>query len=380
MKVALVASSYLPCRGRLERRVDQLAHGLARRGAQVEILTQAPVLSSVRSGGRVTVRRFTTLVEPVRFAVSPKLRERIREDSRRFDVIDLHTREPQLIMALARLRLPGLVFTPAAPAEVFLAWPYTRASRLLVRAAKQIVCHSEVERDRFCQAVPGAAPRTRVVRNGVDDVALSSADPIPTEKTVVLAVDRLGRSTGVARAIAAMPSLDAAFDLVVVGDGPWRRRLTAYAADLHVSERVQFVGSVTDAVLYRWLRTAKVVVAMSGEGGSGSQVTEARAAGAAVVASDVAVHRDAAARPGGPVIFVSPQGSPLDVADAVDEAARLAVLPTAEVLLSPAPSWESVVDSTLKIYRSVLGDGSLPSRGEAESAWPGSRLTGGVNA
>jgi glycosyltransferase involved in cell wall biosynthesis len=380
MKVALVASSYLPHQGRLERRVDQLARGLAHRGAVVEILTQAPLVSSVRAGDRVTVRRFATTVGPVRAPVAPKLRERLRTGCQDFDVVDVHTREPGLALAVARLPLPRLVFTPGAPAAVFLSWPYTRTSRLLIRAAKQIVCRSEVERRLLCQAVPGAAPRTQVVPDGVDDVALQSAKAFATDRITVVAVDRLGRSTGVARAIAAMPSLDEAFHLVVVGDGPWRGRLSAYAADLHVSERVQFLGSVSDAVLYRWLRTAKVVVALAGEGGSGSQVTEARAAGAAVVASDLPVHRSAAERPGGPVIFVSPQGSPLDVADAIDEAARLAVLPTAEVLLSPAPSWESVIDSTWAIYRHVLGEDSSRHRGEADRTFAASRVTREVNA
>jgi glycosyltransferase involved in cell wall biosynthesis len=177
-----------------------------------------------------------------------------------------------------------------------------------------------------------------------------------------------------------MPSLAPAFRLVVVGDGSWRRRLAAYAADLHVSERVLFVGAVPDGVLYRWLRTANVVVALAGEGGSGSQVFEARAAGAAVVASDVPVHRHAAERPGGPVIFVPPQGSPLDVADAIDEAARLAVLPTAGALPSPAPSWESVIDSTWEIYRHLLGEDSRRHRGEADRDFAASRLTREVNA
>ena len=52
------------------------------------------------------------------------------------------------------------------------------------------------------------------------------------------------------------------FWLVVVGDGPARGRLAAYAADLRVSSRVRFVGAVPDPVLYRWLRTARVVVTL----------------------------------------------------------------------------------------------------------------------
>ena len=58
MRVAIVASSFLPEPGRLERRVDKLARGLASSGAEVEILTQGPVRSTLHLCERVTVRRF----------------------------------------------------------------------------------------------------------------------------------------------------------------------------------------------------------------------------------------------------------------------------------------------------------------------------------
>jgi hypothetical protein len=120
---------------------------------------------------------------------------------------------------------------------------------------------------------------------------------------------------------------------------------------------VRFVGAVSDDLLFRWLRTARVVVTLPGDRGSGSLVTEARAAGVALVASDLPVHRQAAERPGlGTVVFVAPRGSPLDVADAIEEAARLPSSSSTALLTSSAPSWESVVDSTWRLYRRLAGD------------------------
>ena len=85
-------------------------------------------------------------------------------------------------------------------------------------------------------------------------------------------------------------------------------------------------------------------------------MTEARVAGVAVVASDLPVHRQAADRPGlGPVVFVAPRGSPLDVADAIEEAARLPMSSSAALLPSSARSWESVIDSTWRLYRGLVG-------------------------
>jgi glycosyltransferase involved in cell wall biosynthesis len=166
-----------------------------------------------------------------------------------------------------------------------------------------------------------------------------------------------------------MPSLDPEFRLVVVGDGPARARLSAFAADLHISSRVRFVGAVSDELLFRWLRTARVVVSLPGDGGSGSLVAEARVAGVAVVASDLPVHRQAAGRPGlGPVVFVAPRGSPLDVADAIEEAARHPISSSAALLPSSATSWESVIDSTWRLYRRLVGESidSEPERTPSE--------------
>jgi glycosyltransferase involved in cell wall biosynthesis len=354
MRVALVASSFLPEPGRLERRVDRLARGLAQRGAEVEVLTQGPFRASVQHRDGVTTRTFPAVAGPLRFAVAPRLRERLRLTSHEFDVIDVHTRQAPLALAVASGRVRRLVLSPCGPAEAFLGWPHTRATRAMVAAAPRIVCRSEIERDLLGGSIPQTASRTVVVPDGIDREAIRSAEPFDIPGTVVLAVDRLDRGTGVGRAIAAMASLDPEFRLVVIGDGPVRDRLKAFAADLRVSSRVQFTGPVSDAVLHRWLRTARVVVSLPGERSSGTAVTEACAAGVSVVSSDLPIQRDAAERVGGGVIFVAPRSSPLDVADAIEEASRLSVIPNPDVLASSATCWDAAIDATWDLYEEML--------------------------
>ena len=369
MRAALVASSYLPERGRLERRVDELARGLAKRGVEVEILTQGPAQLVPERREGVIIRRFPTVAGPLRFPAAPRLLERLRVAFPPFDVVDVHTRQLSLATAVASTRVRRLVFTPSVPVDAFANWRHTGATRAIVGAAVEIVCASEFERDVVCRIVPEANRRTQVLPDGVDMAALGAATPFDIDDIVVLAADRLNHATGVGRAIAAMPSLDPEFRLVVVGDGPARARLSAFAADLRISSRVRFVGAVSDEVLFRWLRTARVVVTLPGDGGSGSLVAEARVAGVAVVASDLPIHRQAAGRPGlGPVVFVAPRGSPLDVADAIEEAARLPISSSAALLPSSATSWESVIDSTWRLYRRLVGEpvDSEPERTPSE--------------
>jgi glycosyltransferase involved in cell wall biosynthesis len=302
----------------------------------------------------VTTRTFTTVTGPLRFAVAPRLRERLRLTSQEFDVIDVHTRQASLALAVASARVRRLVLTPSASVQAFLAWPHTRAARAMLAATPRIVCASESERELWCGSFPQVASRTVVVPDGIDPNAIRSAVPFDVPRTVVLAVDRLDRSTGVGRAIAAVAGLDPEFRLVVVGDGPARDRLRAFADDLRVSSRIQFTGPVSDAMLHRWLRTARVVVSLPRERSSGMAVTEACAAGVSVVASDLPVQRQAAERVGGSVIFVAPRGSPLDVADAIDEASRLSVIPSPDLLASSTTSWDDTLDATWDLYESML--------------------------
>jgi glycosyltransferase involved in cell wall biosynthesis len=355
MRVAVVASSFLPEPGSLERRVYQLAWGLAARGADVEVMAQGAAGPPIDLCGRATVRRFPAAVGPLRLPVAPGLLDRLRLTAGAFDLIDVHSRHGSVALAVACARPRRLVFTPGASIDTSMGWPRAVAMRALVGRVDGIVCRSEFERDRIGEAIPAGLARAHVVVDGADLDALGEAEPYATTGAVVLAVDRLDRGTWVARAIASIPSLAPEFRLVVVGDGPARGRLAAYAADLRVSSRVQFAGAVPDAVLYRWLRTARVVVSVGRVRGSGSQVTEARAAGASVVASDLPINREAAERPGGGhVIFVSADASPLDVADAIDEAAGVSVLPSAPGAGLDS-SWESVIDSTWSLYQQLIG-------------------------
>lgn len=364
MKIALVASSSLPEPGRLERRVDRLARGLAQRGAQVEVLTQGPGRGSVVHQDGVTTRTFPSVAGPLRFAIAPRLRERLRLSAHEFDVIDVHTRQAPLALAVASGRLRRFVLTPCASAGALLAWPHTRATRAMLATTPQIVCRSAIERDLLCGSIPEVARRTAVVPDGIDSEAIRGAEPFATSGAVVLAVDRLDRSTGVGRAIAAMASLESDFRLVVVGAGPMRDRLEAFAEDLQVSSRVHFTGRIPEAELHRWLRTARVVVSLPAERSSGTAVTEACVAGVSVVASDLPSHRHAAERVGGGVIFVAPRGSPLDVADAIAEGSQLAVIPNSDLLSSPATSWDAAVDATLEVYEELLDTSPLSERGE----------------
>ena len=350
MNIALVASSYLPRPDGLERHVRQLAIALARRGAQVELLTQdaGRRLTRLFDLDGVTVRRFRLPLGVAHGAVAPGLWDTLRRGTNTFDLAHVHTPHPSFAAAVMRVGPPRKVFTPHAPVKVLVRWPYTRVTRVVVEHAVLTVCNSVAESELLAERIPSAANRIAALASGVDADAIAAARPFEHLGGVVLALGPLERHKRVDRAIGAMASLDDPVRLVVTGGGPTAPRLAAHADDLRVSSRVHFVGPMRDAELYRWLRTANVLVALADQGTSGIEVTEALSAGTPVVASDIPVHREAAARVGGGgAIFVTPEGSPLEVADAIALALRPLDLVPARVTL---PSWDEVAEEMLELY------------------------------
>jgi glycosyltransferase involved in cell wall biosynthesis len=348
MKVVLVSPHYSTRPGVLERHVQKLAHGLARDGVTVEVLTQEgergrePMI--VADG--VLLRRFSP----------PALWEHLRRRPTTHDVVHLHGAHIRLGLAVARAGVRRLVFTPHASIEHLSRWAHSHMLRTVVDRAGLAICASRAEADLLARALPAAANRVRVVPNGVDVEEIKEARPFDPGLRIVLAVGRLDRYCGMARAIAAIASLDPEFQLVVVGDGPSRRSLEAHAADLRVRSRVRFTGAVPDAVLYRWLRTAAVVVAPAERQASGVQVLEAVAAGAPVVASATPTHLETAEYlEEAAVVLVSVTGSPLELADAIS---RVSGARPRTSTLAEVPSWDAVVERTFELYRRVVTGGA----------------------
>jgi glycosyltransferase involved in cell wall biosynthesis len=369
MNVALIAPRPTRYPGALERHVRELAHGLARHGAAVELLTQGhhPAMTGASESGGVVERRFGASLHNQRFPLAPALFDYLRRAAGSFDVVDAHCTHPLLALAAARAHPKRLVFSPLAPVERLCRWPYAGAARAAVYVATATTCTSQSDAELLCRAMPTAANRIRVVPQGVDLGAIRGASPFPTVSSLVLAVGRLLRHKRIDRAVAAMAALVPAFELVVVGDGPARRRLRAYAADLQVSSRVRFAGQVSDADLHRWLKTARIVVTLSEQEAFGLQVLEGVAAGRPVVASDIPAHREAAEYVGdGGVTFVSPEGSPLEVADAI----RAALDGPTPQLVRPLPSWTEVVDRTLDVYDEVMRRPPVDGARSVRFGWP----------
>jgi glycogen synthase len=360
MKILLVASGFVANSGTLDRHVGALARGLARLGHEVEIVTQAHVgrpLQSCEQDG-VVIRRLRATARGLRFTIAPGLWDHIRRAAGSWDVVHMHAAHGPLPVAVGTVAWRRLVFTPHVPIQRLMRWPYAPMARAVIDRAARIVPLSRVEAELIRGLFPESASRVLTMPAAVDVAAIRAARPLEYPGRVVLAGGHPARNGRMERLIAAIASLDHGFRLVILGDGPEVRRLQRYADDLRVSERVDFVGRASAPRLYRWLRTARVVVTLAEREPSGFELLEALSAGASAVASDIEVHREAVSlATGGGVRLLSPQCSPLQLADAIADVADVDGPPTEQLRVN---SSDALADSMLALYRSLAGPSVTP--------------------
>ena len=133
------------------------------------------------------------------------------------------------------------------------------------------------------------------------DVAAWRAPPPTQERSGLVFVGRHEERKGLAVLLEALAQLDCDVPLRVVGDGPQTNALRARARG---DGRIVFLGTLDESGVRAELRRAAIYVAPSLGGESfGVVLLEAMAAGAAVVASDIAGYRAAA---GDGACFVAP--------------------------------------------------------------------------
>jgi glycosyltransferase involved in cell wall biosynthesis len=239
--------------------------------------------------------------------------------ARRWDAIIAHWLVPSALAALAAPAAPQRLIAIAHGGDVFtlrrlhLLRPVLSA---LQRRGARLVFVSERLRAVARDAVPTLAPwldAALVQPMGLELARFSALVRAPTDPPIVLVAGRLVPVKGVEVAIAAMPHVARAAELVIAGDGPERARLAA-APGTH-----RLLGEVSTEHRDQLLRAASVVVIPSRVLPSGRTegtpmiALEALAAGVPVVASAVGGLCDL---PG--VRLVSP-GDPRMLAQAIDQ-------------------------------------------------------------
>jgi glycosyltransferase involved in cell wall biosynthesis len=361
MRIGYLSPQYLPVHGGVERHVSSIARCAVAAGHDVEVITQtcdrsAPATQIVDG---VFVRRFRSLSGSGTYGVPPGLFAWLAREGRRFDVIHAHGYHAVPALAALTVRDVPVVFTPHYHGDGHthfaraLHVAYRPLGRRLFDRSGVIVCVSGAERGLVTADFPRVAGRIQVIPNGVDARPAEAFAPFPRRGPVILSVGRLAAYKRVDLLVEAVSELPADVRLVVVGDGPGRGAVERTAAELGIQHRVDMVGRVSDGELARWLATADVVASLSLHEAFGITLAEGAAAGAAVVASDIAAHAE--------VAELLPKATLVPVAAGAWEVAgalRLAINGGRPLHAAAVPSWDDVAGRTIDLYHWLIETGA----------------------
>lgn len=173
------------------------------------------------------------------------------------------------------------------------AWAnYPLFRRRLAQQGDLFLCVSSYIRERVL-AMGFPAARTHVHYIGIDLETTRPRDPAE-EMPIILHVGRQVEMKGTVYLIRAFAKLALQIpkvELVIIGDGPLRKRMQSLARALDVAERIRFLGAQSHQDVMLWMRKAAMLVLPSvrtrtgRDEGLGMVLLEAAATGVPVIGS-----------------------------------------------------------------------------------------------
>lgn len=367
MRIGIVCPYSFDVPGGVQNHVRDLAETLIAMGHQVSVLApgddEGSTLPYVVPAGRTLSVPYNGSVARVSFGLISATRVRRWLAAGRFDV--LHVHEP-LIPSLSMLA----VLSARGP---IVATFHTAMTRSRALAAAQGLLQLVLERITGRIAVSELARKVQVehlggsaweIPNGVPVARYANAEPRPdwlgADPTpgVGGTIGFLGRFTeprkGFTHLLAAYTDLARrrpGLRLLVAGPGD----PVEVPADLR--DRVVFLGKISEADKVRMLRSVHVYVAPNTGGESfGMILTEAMAAGTAVIASDLDAFRRVLDSGRAGALF--PVGDPTALASTIegvlDDPARRAALVTRAREVVAGYDWAVLAERVLEVYATAI--------------------------
>ena len=365
MRIGVVCPYSFDVPGGVQGHVVDLARALRRLGHQVDVLAPAdddtPLPDFVRPAGRAVGIPYNGSVARLSFGPLSYARVRRWIRSHDFDVLHLHEPTAPSLAMLALIVADGPI----------VATFHTSTNRSRTLSAFQVVLQPFLEKITARIAVSALARRVQVehlggdaveIPNGVDVEFFERAEPLPGYPREGGTIGFVGRFTeprkGMPVLLDAMRPLLPDFPglrLVVVGGGDQDELRREAGPEL--AARLELLGQADDEVKARMLSSVDVYCAPNTGGESfGMILTEAMAAGAAVVGSDLDAFRRVLEDGRAGALF--PVGDPAGLAAALrsmlTEPQRRGTLVANARRRVAAYDWPVVAGQVLRVYEQAI--------------------------
>jgi glycosyltransferase involved in cell wall biosynthesis len=370
MKVLHLGKFYPPVKGGMETILELICDRTSRQVTnKVLVANTGWAMSEERHGG-VDVVRLPALAKIGAVAVCPTLPFHLAGEEA--DLIIIHEPNPMALLAYFLARPAGALIIWFHSEVIRPSWRYRLFYRpflqfALARAARIIVASP---------TLAASAPQLRewrskcvVIPYGVQSGRLAPAEAIARRAAAIrnehhapiaLFVGRLVAYKGVDVLLEAMRGVPAV--ALLVGNGPQREALQQKAKALGLSDRVKFLGEVTDDELAALYHACDIFVlpSITRQEAFGVVQLEAMASGKPVISTDLGTGV-AWVNQHGETGLVVPPGDALALRDAMQ---RLLADPALCATMGAAAahrarsvfSVDRMIDATLALYRDVVGE------------------------
>lgn len=374
MKVCMVTACYPPSKGGVERSVEELVKQLRNRGHHVHVITSSRGLDpskfyqEIRDGVEVT--RYPETWFFFDCPVNPKIALQLLNIN--YDILHVHGVTPtisDLALILGKLKRKPVILTyHYSPVPDYgggcgrfisafyvkvIDWLIVKLSDRIVTATRSFAIGNPNLRD--------AIKKLSVIPWGV---RLPNPNIVPNDRKAgsyfrVLFVGQLKKYKGIRYLLDALKILkrkELSLDMVIVGDGPERKTLEAYAKLLEVD--AEFTGALTEPLLHGYYANSDVLVlpSISGREGFGIVILEAMSYGKPVIVSQIPGPKEIV-KDGFNGILVMPKKA-YDIAKAIErlitDPQLLKTLGTNAKKTAEKYSWNRVGDEYEEVYRQVI--------------------------
>lgn len=313
LKVLIGADTFPPDVNGAARFAERLAAGLARRGVEVHVV--APATSEKygnfresHDGVPIIVHRLKSHRFPghktLRYVNPLTMRSRTDKILRQVKPDVVHVQSHlnvgrKLAREAKKLGIPLVATNHIMPENLIKyavgtpAWIEKPFADLAWWDAKRVLSLADAVTTPTKRAANLLETKTGLrgvyaISCGIDASAYADAPAATNKPATLLFVGRLDHEKRIHVLLKAVALLDPKFDVKVelVGDGSEREPLEGYAAELGISERVKFLGPVSDAELMQALHRSSIFVMPSIAELQSIATMEAMASGRPVVAAD----------------------------------------------------------------------------------------------
>ncbi len=360
----IAASTYPEVVGGVGLHVHHMSRVQAEMGHDVTVLTSDNGDRSLpqeeqRAGYRLL--RHREVARPLDNTITPGIITTLRGNIDEYDVLHIHSHLyfcSNVAAVFSRLRdIPTVVTNHGLISQTAPSWVQKvfnpTLGKFTFEVGDSVLCYTDTDKQRLRDR--GIETDISVIPNGIDCSRFEPTDCDPRRQ--LLFVGRLKDGKGPHYLLEAFGQLAAEYPdltLKLVGDGPLRPDLETQAAQLGVTDRVEFLGEVPNDDLPRLYNESLAFVLPSLSEGLPRTVLEAMACGTPVVTSDLEQLRPIVEDAG----YTVEPGSPADLQTTMDELLQLngqleAFGERARDRVTNDYSWQTTVERTVKEYRTV---------------------------